>query len=516
MKQTSTPKHIAILGGGTAGWMAATMLRKRWPAKQVEISVIESDSIGIIGVGEGSTPQLKAFFDTIGVTESEWMPACNATYKIGIRFNHWSSLPGGESYFHPFPSSLDKHVAQAFVYNNYLRRQGYDIQGHPDAYFVQARLADRHLAPQPLDNFPFPVHYGYHFDSHRLGQFLKEKAVQWGVTHRYATVSDVQQHPDGSIKSLVTDAGGAVDADMFIDCSGFTGLLIQKTLQVPFVSFKNNLFNDSAVVLPAGRQREIKAQTEATAMSNGWRWQIPLTNRTGNGYVYSSQYTSGDDAETELRSALGLLDSDIEARHLTMKVGQVKEHWSKNCLALGLSQGFIEPLEATALHVVQTTIELFAQCYEQGGFTRQYQAQLNRQISERFEGIRDYIVCHYKVNGRTDGQYWRDNAENTALSASLTSLLEVWQKGGDVAEEIQRQRIGHFYNPISWHCLLAGYAAYRGVVAKKPLTRDIDRFNSDSIQDFASRCATNFPRHEAQLELLVSTKNSQYKSEGLN
>lgn len=195
-------------------------------------------------------------------------------------------------------------------------------------------------------------------------------------------------------------------------------------------------------------------------MSCGWRWQIPLNSRTGNGYVYSSVYLSGDDAETELRSALGLLSSDIEARHLKMKVGQMKEHWYKNCLALGLSQGFIKPLEATALHVVQTTIELFAQHYEQGGFTEQYQAQLNKRISEGFEGIRDYIVCHYKANGRKDTEYWVANAEYSAISPSLASLLDVWQRGGDLTEEIQKQEIGHYYNPISWHCLLAGYARY--------------------------------------------------------
>jgi 2-polyprenyl-6-methoxyphenol hydroxylase-like FAD-dependent oxidoreductase len=492
-------RHIAIVGGGTAGWMAAALFAKRWTQRDIKISVIESQKIGIVGVGEGSTPQLKAFFDTLHISEQEWMPACNATYKMGIRFNNWSHLPGGESYFHPFASTLDKHVAQAFVYNNYLRRQGFDVATHPNRYFVQAKLAQEGMAPHPKPHFPFPVQYGYHFDSYLLGQFLKEKTLEWGVEHRYATINKVTQHANGDIASLVAEEQKEIHADMFIDCSGFDGLLIQKTLNVPFTSFADNLFNNAAVVLPTQREPVLKAQTISKALKYGWRWQIPLTTRTGNGYVYSNVYCGADQAETELRKELGLLDSDVEARHLNMKVGQVAQHWSHNCLALGLSQGFIEPLEATALHLVQTTVESFMQYCERGDFTSFYQQQFNALITQRFEGVRDYIVCHFKANGRDDTEYWVDNRNNTKVSDSLTQMLNVWQRGGDLTEEIQRQNIGHYYNPISWHCLLSGYSQFNHRQPLHSLPVEKQKFSVNAIDDFTQRCAMNFPLHEEQL-----------------
>ena len=508
-QNSSQVHHIAIVGGGTAGWMAATLIAKRWSKRNIKISVIESQKIGIIGVGEGSTPQLKAFFDTLQIAEQEWMPACNATYKIGIRFNNWSHLPGGESYFHPFASTLDKHVAQAFVYNNYMRRQGFDVATHPNRYFVQAALAGEGMAPHPQPHFPFPVQYGYHFDSHLLGQFLKDKALGWGVEHTYATIEKVTQHANGDIAALITDEHTELHADMFIDCSGFDGLLIQKTLNVPFKSFSENLFNNAAVVFPTEREKVVKAQTVSKAMKYGWRWQIPLTTRTGNGYVYSNQYCDADQAETELRTELGLLDSDIEARHLNMKVGQVAQHWSNNCLALGLSQGFIEPLEATALHLVQTTVESFIKYCEQGNFTQQYQQQFNGLISQRFEGVRDYIVCHFKANGRNDTDYWVDNRNNSKLSSSLLNMLNVWQKGGDITEEIQRQNIGHYYNPISWHCLLSGYSQFNHGQQLQTLPYDKQKFSVEAIDDFTQRCAMNFPSHEEQLANLTGVAVQQ-------
>lgn len=492
-------QRIAIVGGGTAGWMAATLVAKRWAKRNIKISVIESKKIGIVGVGEGSTPQLKAFFDTLQISEQEWMPACNATYKMGICFDDWSHLPGGQSYFHPFASTLDKHTAQAFVYNNYMRRQGFDVATHPNRFFVQAKLANDGMAPHPKQHFPFPVQYGYHFDSHLLGQFLKEKAVAWGVEHVYATIHKVTQHDNGDIASLITEDQSEVQAELFVDCSGFDGLLIQKTLNVPFTSFSDNLFNNAAVVLPTERQKVVKAQTVSKALKYGWRWQIPLTNRTGNGYVYANKYCSANQAEIELRTELGLLNSNVEARHISMKVGQVAQHWSHNCLALGLSQGFIEPLEATALHIVQTTVESFITYFERGGFTRQHQPQFNALISQRFEGVRDYIVCHFKANGRDDTEYWVDNRNNTKVSNSLANMLSVWQQGGDITEEIQRQNISQYYNPISWHCLLAGYSQFNHRQTLRALTFEKQKFSLDAIDDFIQRCAMNFPFHEDQL-----------------
>ena len=495
-------KKILILGGGTAGWMAANILAKRWAHHGIEIALLESSDIGIIGVGEGSTPQLKSFFDYMDIDEKEWMPACNATYKNGISFRHWSTKPGFEQYFHPFPAQPDDYSAPAFFYNSFVRRKGIDVYAHPNRFFLASYLAEHKLGPKPAHHFPFQVGYGYHFDAGLVGQFLKGKAKSLGVAHIDKRVIDVRLNTEGEIKELVTDDQQSLAADFFIDCSGFSGLLIQQALKVPFVSFAKNLFNDSAVVMPTAQQDEFSAQTTSTAMKHGWMWNIPLTNRVGNGYVYSSAFCSADQAETELRTALGMLQSDVAVRQLKMKVGRVEQHWAKNCLAVGLSQGFIEPLEATALHLVQETILGFAEAYEQGNFTAQQQAAFNQAINRRFESVRDYIVCHYRVNSRTDTEYWQENANNNYLSDSLRSILQVWMSGENLTKEIERQNISQYYPSASWHCLLAGYGVFPLQEQLKPGNEMANKYNIDVIDDYIQRCALNFASHKEHLALL--------------
>lgn len=489
-----------IVGGGTAGWMAANLMSKRWSGRGVEICLLESPEVGVIGVGEGSTPQLKAFFDKIGAVESEWMRRCSATYKVGISFENWSTRSGFHRYFHPFPAQADVRNYQAFVYHCYLRRNGVDVDAHPDRFFLPACLAANKLGPKPARNFPFDVFYGYHFDSQLLGNYLRDFAVRQGVIHRQVTVSEVLLSEQGSIEALRLDDGEILGADFFVDSTGFRSLLLQQALKVPFRSFGANLFNDAAVVIPTPQGREPNSQTISTAMKCGWAWNIPLTSRVGNGYVYSSDFCTADDAETELRAKLGLLDGDVNARHLRMKVGQVEKHWEKNCIAVGLSQGFIEPLEATALHIVQETIEAFMTSYEQGEYTAKYQARFNDIVARRFEGVRDYIVCHYRANSRGDTEYWRANAANEHLSDSLKSLLQVWLAKGDLTEEIQRQDIARYYNTISWHCLLAGYGIFPERL--RPAGPDDQAYDLSKIDDFVQRCASNFTSHSQQLDFM--------------
>lgn len=493
-------KKIQIVGGGTAGWITANLMAKRWGNSGIEISLLESPEIGIIGVGEGSTPQLKAFFDKLGVDESDWMPACNATYKVGITFRNWSEKPGFEDYFHPFPSEVDTRNFTPFVYNCLLRRRGIDVDAHPNRYFVTARLAEQSLGPKPDYNFPFRVLYGYHFDAHLLGEFLRELAVKRGVQHLTGQVEDVRIDDNGNISSLGLHDGRSVDGDFYVDCTGFRSLLLQQAVGVSFESFASNLFNDAAVVLPTPQSPNPNSQTISTALSNGWAWNIPLTNRVGNGYVYSSAYCGRDAAETELRSHLGLLNSDVDARHLRMRVGQVKKHWHRNCLAVGLSQGFIEPLEATALHIVQDTVETFISEFERGDFRNLYEDDFNQQVRARFEGVRDYIVCHYRANSRTDTEYWRDNARNENLSDSLFRLLTTWLECGDLSLEVRKQNISCYYNAISWHCILAGYGLFPDGPYRQPKSPAECRYSLDDIDDYVTRCALNFRPHGEQLE----------------
>lgn len=490
--------RIVILGGGTAGWMAACLMAKRWAPHGVSISVVESPEIGIIGVGEGSTPQLKAFFRDLGVPEAEWMPQCNATYKNGISFHGWSDLPGYASYFHPFPSPIDAHTTPAFHFNSFGRRRGVDLVATPDRFFLSAKLAERRLAPLPLRNFPFDIAYGYHFDAFLVGKYLRNHAESRGVAHVEGRVRDIAVNDAGEVRGLSLDDGRSIEADFFVDSTGFRGMILQERLGVPFRFYKENLFNDSAVVMPTPPDpKGLKSATSAIAMKAGWRWEIPLTNRSGNGYVYSSSFISADAAEKELRSALGLLEADVQSRHLKMKVGRVDRHWEKNCLAVGLSQGFIEPLEATALHLVQATVEGFIETFEKNGFDEAACRDFNARINARFEGIRDYIVCHYQANRRGDTDYWRANAANTKRSHSLAAMLDCWRKGGDIREEVRRQDIAKYYTDMSWICLLGGYGNYPPDL-RSPAAEE-RRFDMAVIDDFVDRCTLNFRDHRSAL-----------------
>jgi len=491
--------RIVVLGGGTAGWMAASLLAKRL-GERVEVSVLESPEIGIIGVGEGSTPQLKGFFDSLGIAESEWMPRCNATYKVGIGFRGWSQRPGFEQYFHPFPNEVDERTAPALYFNSVIRRRGADVIAHPDHFFLASELARRRLAPLPAHSFPFRSYYGYHFDAQLIGQYLREHSSARGVRHIEGTVATVEQHEDGAIRALLTNDGRRIEGDFFVDSSGFRSMLLQGALQVPFQAFAENLFNDSAVVVPTAHGDEvIQPQTTSTALSCGWAWRIPLTNRVGNGYVYSSRHIGKEAAEMELRAHLKIPAEHPPLRHLSMRVGRVARAWDRNCLAVGLAQGFIEPLEATALHIVQETVEGFIEALVAGGFGDSHREHFNENINRRFEGIRDYIVCHYKVSSRDDSEYWRECKSNENLSESLRQLLQTWYSGQDLVAEVQRQKIEQYYAAASWHCLLGGYGEYPRAEQLIPPSIKALRYDIARIEDFLSRCALNFRPHDQVL-----------------
>ena len=496
---SNDPKHFVVLGGGTAGWMSACLLAHHWP--QHRVTVVESPDIGIIGVGEGSTPQLKVFFDTLGIAEADWMPKCNATYKTGIRFQGWSERPGFESYFHPFHTQIDVFTEPQFAFHTRARRTGRDVWAHPDRFFLPAALAAHARAPLAPAHFPFNIGYGYHFDAVLVGKMLRDHATaKLGVRHLEHTVAQVRLDNAGHVEALQTEDGTMITGDFFVDCSGFRGAIIQEALNEPFLPFADNLFNDSAIAMPSNTgEGDIPSETRATALSTGWSWRIPLTNRVGNGYVYSSRYIDKDAAETELRAHLGLLDSDVAARHLKMNVGRVQRSWVKNCLAVGLSQGFIEPLEATALHIVQATVEGFIHAFEKGGETDAGSADFNNRLNTRYDGIRDYIVAHYRMNQRTDTPYWRDNAQNGNLSDNLKAIMTAWYSGGDLTEVIQNLNIAHFYSSLSWHCLLAGYGTFPADEKLVASTDGLPLADMAQIDSFISGCLQNFPSHRAAL-----------------
>jgi hypothetical protein len=310
----------------------------------------------------------------------------------------------------------------------------------------------------------------------------------------------VQLGENGDIASVLTDGGETITADFFVDCTGFAGLLIQQALKTPYVSFSNNLFNDAAVAMPTPIGEDIPPQTVSTAMKHGWAWKIPLTNRYGNGYVYSSAFCSADAAERELREHLGLLDSPVEARHLKMKTGRVTKHWNRNCVAVGLSQGFIEPLEATALLFIQRTITGFVEFLEAGDVSEAAQERFNQALNDHFEGTRDYIVTHYKTNSRTDTEYWRANTANANLSEPLQQLYRAWMSGQSIVRDINRGTLGRGYPVFSWYCIMSGMGIFPDSGALRPPTKKEARYRMTEIDNLLQRSALNFRKHRDVLK----------------
>lgn len=487
---------IIIVGGGTAGWMCAALMAKEWENK-ADIHLIESNTIGTIGVGEGTTPTIKKFFERINVNESEWMKACSATYKTGIQFEKWSTVKNAEQYFHPFYSQLDKLYEHEFKQNCLLKRKGVDVEAHPDKFIVAAEIAKNHKAPIASDNFPFKMDYAYHFDAGLLAKFLMEKCLSWGVSHHIGTIEEVQKNTDHNISQLVLEDKKIIDGDFFVDCSGFASLLLNKTLNVPYISFSDTLLNDAAVTIKTSMADEIPSVTRSIALSNGWAWQIPLTERFGNGYVYSSKHLSAKDAEKELREHLNLKPNEGEANHLKMRVGRYSKGWEKNCLAIGLSQGFIEPLEATALHFVSQSIIDFIDLTHGDDFNINHQNAYNKKLVIRYEAIKDYIEFHYLTNSRNDTQYWAD-VKSHKPSDKVIEIIKAWYNGEDIFDKITASQL---FEPISWQAMLAGVGTFPPSNKTLNDLPDELKINMTEINSFIETSASYYPAHKKALSL---------------
>jgi hypothetical protein len=455
---------IRIIGGGTSGWMTALLLHKllRFPC---EIHLVESTTINTIGVGEGTTPFIKQFFELIGVREHEWMPLCNATFKCGIRFPNWSTVKGYESYYHPFYSHFDKEIGEAFFINANIRRRGIAVDANPTDFFVAPYLSSKGLAPKTIRPLPFDMDYAYHFDAGLLGDFLKELALKRGISHHLGTVKKVHTNQKIGIESVQLENGLCIKGDYFFDCSGFCGLLIEKALFSPFSSYTDNLLNNSAIAIQTQYEKcnhtKLLSETRSEALSNGWMWQIPLQTRQGNGYVFSDDFITPAEAERELRDRLNV-DDKVQAKHLKMRIGRRELHWIGNCFAVGLSQGFIEPLEATALMLVQYSIQLYAHALNriEDDTSHKLQFETNEKINKMFDGVRDYIVAHYKTNSRSDSDYWKVNRHETPISSRLNHILRAWRSGEEIEPILKEHQADLVYLRPSWYCLLAGMGQF--------------------------------------------------------
>ena len=475
----SLPEHVVIVGGGSAGWMAASLLLQSLGSQGSRITLIESSHIGTIGVGEGTTPLFRRFLHRLQIPEAEFMSACQATYKHGINFPGWTNNEEFDTYFHPFNTPDFTQHDEQYFYNCNLRRKGQPANTVPEDFFFGAEMARQRKAPSgppPCD--PNRVGYAYHFDAGLLADFLKQRALNQGINHLIDDVTEVVCKEDGDISHLVTTGNGEIHADFFVDCTGFARKLIGQTLNTGIISYKPRLFNDSAVVMrtPLPANAEIPPFTESRALKFGWAWRIPLVSRIGWGYVYSSDYTTPENAEQELRQLIGAEAADLPARQLKMQVGRIEEHWKNNCVAIGLSQGFIEPLEATALGLTQFSINRFIAHYLDGGFQPTHRNFHNEIINKAFDSTLDYIQMHYILNTRDDTPYWRDCRNNENISDTMRKVIEGWDGSAENFSSVLDEHVTGSYSPYSWYCILSGMGRYSEDTQGKPMPRETNPY----------------------------------------
>lgn len=440
-------KNVTIVGGGTTGWLVAAILNHRlqWGFGHpdgVRISVIESPSIPIIGVGEATIPAIRHTLEALEISESEFVMRTQATFKLGVQFEDWQRPPAPRSYFHPFTGGLQiagRNPAAALL--RYGVPKGWDIDpqlGNIVGHGVAA--AGMYKSPRRVGDAPFRgvLGYAYHVDAALFAAFLQEVCLARGVTHISDTVVGAERDERGHISALHLAQGGTHAVELVIDCSGFRGLLINEVLGEPFESFSDYLFNDRALAVQVAHRdpTQLYPATRSTAMTNGWRWRIPLQSRVGTGYVFSSRFTSEQAATDELLATLEGEQKITEPRCLTMRVGRCHRSWVGNCVAIGLASGFVEPLESTSIQFVDFACRRLLQCLPSTDFEAAPIAKFNEQITDLYDEIRDFLGLHFTLGDRDDSAYWRAMTHEVKRSDRLEHCLELW-----------RHALPDFYDP---------------------------------------------------------------------
>jgi len=454
MSDAPPVRSILIVGGGTAGWMSATYLATQLKASGRRVTLVESKTIPTIGVGEATVPPLVGYLRLLGISEEEFMRQSHATYKLGIKFFGWQRGDDSDSFWHPFgPVGGSIDGTQLFHYWLQRRRTEPD-EGVYTSYSVQALLGDLEKAPRGLAASS-PLHergqYAYHLDAGAFAEFLKREAIRRGTHYIEDDVTDVALDARGFIRHVTTREHGALSADLYLDCSGFSAILAEKALGDRYIDWSDVLFCDRALAAPQPLGEAIAPYTKSTAMSAGWMWQIPLTQRTGNGYVFSSRFIDEGAAAREMAARLGVDAERLAPRLLRMKVGRRDQFWRANCIALGLASGFVEPLESTGIFVIQRGLALLLSYFPDTGFEPQLARRYNERMAATYEEIRDFIVLHYALSSRADSPFWREYRA-LKLPDSLQNLLALY----DATGLVEPPEFAMFPEP-SWYSILAGH-----------------------------------------------------------
>lgn len=443
---------IVIVGGGTAGWMTAAALSRMKAGRPVEIVLVESEQIGTVGVGEATIPPFVNFNSLLEVDEAEMMAACQASFKLGIQFRNWGKL--GDNYIHPFGGyGYEMHGISFHHIWHRLRAMGdrrpiqvFNLETMA-AYFGKfAREADYTREDLP------PMNYAYHIDAGRYAAYLRRYAEARGVVRREGRVADVALHPEsGFVTGLTLDDGSVIAGDLFVDCSGFRGLLIEQALGTGYDDWTRWLPCDRAVALPCQREDGSGPlpYTRATAHSAGWQWQVPLQHRNGNGHVYCSQFMGDEEAHDILVSNMAGKPT-ANPNFLRFTTGRRRKFWNRNVVALGLAAGFMEPLESTSIHLINTGINKLISTLTLEGITQAQEDTFNRLTGIEYERIRDFLVLHYNATSRDDSEFW-NYCRTMEIPASLQEKIAIFRSNGQIFREQDE-----LFTETSWAAVMMG------------------------------------------------------------
>jgi tryptophan halogenase len=503
-------EKVVIVGGGTSGWMCAAALARMAPSN-LSITLVESADIGVIGVGEATIPTLIQFNEFLGLDESDVLRQCQGTFKLGIEFVDW--LRTGENYFHPF-GSFGRDTPEFAFHQLWLRLRDLSAKGvtPPDApgeisdynlCIMAARLGRFSPPMGGADAILSTMRHAYHFDSMLYGQLLRRYAEQRGVRRIEGMVVSVEQDPEhGQIRSVTLRDGHVLSGDLFIDCSGFKSLLIGSTIGSDFIDWSHYLPCDRALALPTARSGPPPPFTRATADRAGWRWQIPLQHRTGNGYVYSSAFIDQDEAHRRLvEGADGVPLADVLP--LRFRTGHRRSFWEKNCIAIGLAGGFIEPLESTSIHLAQVGIQRLINLWPGRGFNAAETAHYNRSMTADYELVRDLIVLHYSATQRDDTEFWR-YVGNMTIPDTLASKLSMFRFSGRIIPNPE-----DLFTEHSWLAVMLGQGIepqnYDALVDRVPASALIH--NMRLLKDAVAKTANTLPSHQDYIDRHCSAQS---------
>ena len=503
MKTETTPrtplKNIVIVGGGTAGWMTAASL-SRLLQNRYAIRLIESDEISTVGVGESTIPMIRLFNTALGINEDEFMRETKATFKLAIEFEDWGKL--GERYMHGF-GTIGQPLWTLEFFQYWLRAWQAGKAPDLERYSLNrmAAKAGKFMRPSTdMPNSPLAdIPYAFHLDAGLYARYLRKYAESHGVVRTEGKVVDVRQRADGFIESVVMENGTAIEGDLFIDCSGFRALLIEQTLETGFEDWSHWLPCDRAWAVPCELSGELPPTTRASARPAGWQWRIGLQHRTGNGHVYASRFMSDDEAASILMNGLdGKALAD--PRMLRFTAGKRKKTWNKNVVAIGLSSGFLEPLESTSIHLVQSTISRLVGFFPDSGFAQADIDEFNAQCDFEVERIRDFIILHYHATERNDTPFW-DHCRTMDIPDTLRRKLDLYKTHGRVIRDNNE-----LFAEVGWQQVLHG----QGVRAQghHPLAGMLDEKELlaflGNIEEVIGKCVDFMPTHKDFIAAIVA------------